>query len=72
LSDYVEKKKDYYLYTKAFVAANPTLVKSDTTKLSIPKTASTVTPVEEVKTSDPVTEVKTNSVTETQTQKRIL
>jgi hypothetical protein len=38
LDSYMEKKKDFYLYTSAFVASNPAEIKKDTTSLSAKKT----------------------------------
>jgi tetratricopeptide (TPR) repeat protein len=56
MNSYVERTRDYFLYTKAFVASNPTLVKVDSVKRFIAPLASAtpvvavVTPKEETVT----------------------
>jgi hypothetical protein len=63
LDSYMEKKKDFYLYSTTFVAANPTEVRKDTTSLSAPKAAT----VELAQTKDEVTTPTIAVVTQEET-----
>ncbi len=56
LTGFAEKKKDYYLYTKAFAAANPTEIKKDTTRLLFkePPAVIVVTTTKDPKKVEPI------------------